>query len=89
MAALYDVIVIGAGPGGATAAYFLGEAGKRVLVLEKEILPLGHSQGGPSLGGHWRVAPQAERAASYSGRIASIGLGETGHLALPPGAEIG
>jgi flavin-dependent dehydrogenase len=36
---MYDVIIIGAGPGGATAAYFLGEAGKRVLVLEKETLP--------------------------------------------------
>jgi len=35
----YDIIVVGAGPGGATAAYFLGEAGKRVLVLEKEYLP--------------------------------------------------
>jgi flavin-dependent dehydrogenase len=36
---LYDAIIVGAGPGGATAAYFLGEAGKRVLVLEKETLP--------------------------------------------------
>lgn len=36
---LYDVIIVGAGPGGATAAYFLGEAGKHVLVLEKETLP--------------------------------------------------
>jgi geranylgeranyl reductase family protein len=35
----YDVIVAGAGPGGATAAYFLGRAGRRVLVLEKERLP--------------------------------------------------
>src|SRR3990172_11660602 len=35
----YDIIVVGAGPGGATAAYFLGEAGRRVLVLEKETLP--------------------------------------------------
>ncbi len=35
----YDVIVIGAGPGGGTAAYFLGERGYRVLVLEKSRLP--------------------------------------------------
>lgn len=39
MSDIYDVIIVGAGPGGATAAYFLGEAGKRVLVLEKETLP--------------------------------------------------
>ena len=35
----YDVIVVGAGPAGASAAYWLGEAGKRVLVLEKKRLP--------------------------------------------------
>ncbi|HLF26744.1 MAG TPA: geranylgeranyl reductase family protein [Anaerolineae bacterium] len=39
MSTAYDVIIAGAGPGGATAAYFLGEAGRRVLVLEKETLP--------------------------------------------------
>jgi geranylgeranyl reductase family protein len=36
---MYDAIVVGAGPAGATAAYWLGETGKRVLVLEKEHLP--------------------------------------------------
>ena len=35
----YDAIVIGAGIAGATAAYHLGEAGCRVLVLEKASLP--------------------------------------------------
>jgi geranylgeranyl reductase family protein len=35
----YDAIVAGAGPAGAAAAFWLGEAGKRVLVLEKERLP--------------------------------------------------
>jgi geranylgeranyl reductase family protein len=37
--AVYDAIVVGAGPAGASAAYWLGEAGKRVLVLDKERLP--------------------------------------------------
>ena len=36
---MYDLIIVGAGPGGASAAYTLGEAGYRVLVLEKETLP--------------------------------------------------
>lgn len=35
----YDVIVVGAGPAGATAAFHLGAAGKQVLVLEKARLP--------------------------------------------------
>lgn len=34
-----DVIIVGAGPAGASAAYWLGEAGRHVLVLEKEALP--------------------------------------------------
>lgn len=36
---LYDVIIVGAGPAGGTAAYTLGQAGLRVLLLEKERLP--------------------------------------------------
>ncbi len=37
-----DVLIIGCGPGGSSAATFLARAGKRVLVLEKEIFPRFH-----------------------------------------------
>lgn len=42
----YDVIIVGVGPAGATAAYFLGRAGKRVLLLDKEALPRYKACGG-------------------------------------------
>ncbi|MEJ2598506.1 MAG: geranylgeranyl reductase family protein [Anaerolineales bacterium] len=42
----YDVIVVGSGPAGATAAYYLGEAGLSVLVIEKENLPRYKTCGG-------------------------------------------
>ena len=35
----YDAIIVGAGPGGATAAAFLAEQGHRVLLLDKSTFP--------------------------------------------------
>ena len=35
----YDVIVVGAGPGGSTAARFCSKAGLKALIIEKERLP--------------------------------------------------
>ncbi|MGI6554570.1 MAG: FAD-dependent oxidoreductase [Bacillota bacterium] len=35
----YDVIIVGAGPAGSSAAYYLAAAGRKVLVLEKETFP--------------------------------------------------
>jgi geranylgeranyl reductase family protein len=53
----YDVIVVGAGIGGAAAAYYLGEAGYRVLVLERERLPRYKPCGGGVPGSVFRYFP--------------------------------
>lgn len=39
---VYDAIIIGGGPGGTSAATFLARAGKKVLLLEKELFPRFH-----------------------------------------------
>ncbi len=39
MSSNYDVIVAGGGPAGGSAAYHLGQAGARVLVLERQYIP--------------------------------------------------
>lgn len=38
----FEVIIIGGGPGGSSAATYLSRAGKRVLMLEKEVFPRFH-----------------------------------------------
>lgn len=42
MESLYDAIIIGGGPGGSTAGTALAQAGKRVLILERERFPRFH-----------------------------------------------
>src|SRR5947209_1734096 len=36
---IYDVIIVGSGPGGTTAAHALARRGHRVLILERDRLP--------------------------------------------------
>lgn len=35
----YDVVVVGAGPAGSSTAYFLASAGRRVLLIDKDVFP--------------------------------------------------
>ena len=39
MGELYDVVVVGAGPGGSSAAYYLSRAGLKILLLDKATFP--------------------------------------------------
>lgn len=64
-----DVAIIGAGPGGAMAAYTLAQTGLRVLILEKEHLPRAKSCGGLISGSvlelfDWNISEVIEKRVS-------------------------
>ncbi len=44
----YDVVVVGGGPAGSTTAGFLAQAGRRVLLVEREPFPRFHVGEGSS-----------------------------------------
>lgn len=46
MERVYDVVIVGGGPGGASAAYYLVQAGMSVLVLERKSMPRYKACGG-------------------------------------------
>ena len=55
----WDYIIIGSGMGGMTAAAFLSELGKRVLVLEQHYVPGGFTHTFPRKGYEWDVGVHA------------------------------
>ena len=73
----YDILIIGGGPGGMTAAIYAGRAGKKVLLIENAIL-----------GG---VMASTERIDNYPGFVTTSGMDlalKMEEQALSSGAEI-
>jgi thioredoxin reductase (NADPH) len=74
---MYDIIIIGAGPAGLTAAIYARRANKSVLILEKE-----------SFGGQITYSPKVENYPGFN-EISGSELGEKlVDQALNLGAEI-
>jgi geranylgeranyl reductase family protein len=85
----YDVLVVGAGPSGAAAAYWLAERGHRVLVVEKKRFPREKTCGDgltPRAVRQLHDMGLAERLSEYQrfDGLRSIGHGVTLELAWPP-----
>ncbi len=74
---LWDVIVVGAGPAGSSAARVAAEAGARVLLLDRARFPRYKTCGGGITGFSLRAMPDAARAA-FEAEITDFGLSRKG-----------
>ena len=74
--ATFDAIVVGGGPGGSAAAGYLAMAGKKVLLIEKDVWPrdkvCGDAVGGKSLGHVAALGVKADLEASPHFRVTGI-----------------
>jgi geranylgeranyl reductase family protein len=73
----WDVIVVGAGPAGSSAARVAAEAGARVLLLDRARFPRYKTCGGGITGFSLRAMPDAARAA-FEAEITDFGLSRRG-----------
>ncbi len=68
---MYDAIVVGAGPAGAAAAYYLAKAGLKVLLLEKHKLPRFKPCGG-GISQKFLASLPVDLSGSVKGRVTRI-----------------
>ena len=73
----WDVIVVGAGPAGSTAARVAAEAGARVLLLDRARFPRYKTCGGGITGFSLKAMPDAARSA-FEAEITDFGLSRRG-----------
>jgi len=77
MPVVWDVIVVGAGPAGSSAARVAAEAGATVLLLDRARFPRYKTCGGGITGFSLRAMPDAARAA-FEAEITDFGLSRAG-----------
>ena len=73
----WDVIVVGAGPAGSTAARVAAEAGARVLLIDRAAFPRYKTCGGGITGRSLRAMPDTARA-TFEADITEFGLSREG-----------
>ncbi|GAA3717390.1 geranylgeranyl reductase family protein [Streptomyces tremellae] len=76
---VWDVVVVGAGPAGASAAYAAAVAGRRVLLLEKAELPRYKTCGGGIIGPSRDALPPGFEL-SFKDRVSAVTFSLNGRL---------